>query len=672
MRPRSSDLAVALLFVVLSVLMTWPLARNLSRAASDWGDPFLNACYLDWDVYAATHSGVRLFDAPVFYPNHDTLAFSEHLCGLALFAAPMLWLGASPITAANLLWILGFAFTGFAAYLLGRIVTDSLGAGIAGGIFAAFVPWRFGQLPHLQIALAGWLPLMIVALLHFEKQRSWRNTALFGAAFFMNGWTNLHYFVFGSVAIALTVPIVLKRDARSYLKIGVVTALALVLLLPFLLPYREAQRLYHIRGNIAETRHYSAEPRDWLFVPEANRFYAPQQSSDGPNEPERRLFPGYLSLLLAAAGLLRREAGSFMGRAIGALWVALGFFGSLGLNGSLHPLLMNAFAIFNGIRVPARWAVIAYFGLALLVAVGVKNLAALWERRVEEGWRTYAILPTVSLALLFELRAAPIRWYLAPRDTPAVYRWLKSVPMHGGVAHLPFGEAQDEYLYMLHETTHHRPMLNGWGFNPPSTAAITALAQRNPIPDALMDELEKSRCSLLLVHAGRIPAAADFVKRQMARGRLLFVRRFDEGILGDYVFAVRRIEPDARPGDLSIVQRYLTGMRDGSEAPFGFQDVPPTIENGAFDLHGWSIARGGVARVTVWFEQHSIPIEAALAPRPVLVRAFPRFAARETMSFRLTLSRRPDGIRELTDYEIEIVGRDGQSALLPDTQLTWR
>ena len=75
MRRRSTDVAVALLFIVLSIAMTWPLARNLSRAVSDWGDPYLNACYLDWDIYAATHLGVRLFDAPVFYPNRNTLAF---------------------------------------------------------------------------------------------------------------------------------------------------------------------------------------------------------------------------------------------------------------------------------------------------------------------------------------------------------------------------------------------------------------------------------------------------------------------------------------------------------------------------------------------------------------------------------------------------------------------
>jgi hypothetical protein len=367
MRRRSTDLAVALLFIVLSVVMTWPLARNLSRAVSDWGDPYLNACYLDWDIYSATHLGTRLFDAPVFYPNHNTLAFSEHLCGIAIFAAPMRWLGTGPITAENLLWILGFAFTGFATYLLGRMITQSPGAGVVAGIFAAFVPWRFMQLPHVQVAFGGWLPLMIVALLHFGRERTWRNAALFGAVFFMNGWTNLHYFVFGSVAIALTALIVLRRDDRAYLKIAASTIVAVVLLLPFLLPYRAAMEQYHMRGDINETRHYSALPGDWLYVSDMNRFYAPLQTDDGPAEQERRLFPGYLAVILAMLGIW---FGRGTPRTIGILWTALGFFGSLGLNGWFHPLLFNALGVFRGIRVPARWAVIAYFGIAILAALG--------------------------------------------------------------------------------------------------------------------------------------------------------------------------------------------------------------------------------------------------------------------------------------------------------------
>ena len=628
--------AVALLFIILSIAMTWPLARNMSRAVSDWGDPYLNACYLDWDVYAATHVGAHLFDAPVFYPNHDTLAFSEHLCGIAIFAAPLRWLGAGPITAANILWILGFAFTGFGTYILGRSITGSTGAGIVAGIFAAFVPWRFMQLPHLQIAWGGWLPLMVAALLHFARERTWRNAALFGAVFFMNGWTNLHYFVFGSLAIALATPIALRRDDRAYLKIAASTLVAVAMLLPFLLPYRRAMERYHMRGDIGETRHYSAVAGDWLYVTERNRFYAPMQTSDGPAEAERKLFPGYLGVMLAMVGVaFGRQARAPVATQIGVLWTVIGFLGSLGLNGWFHSALFNALGIFRGIRVPARWAVIAYFGIAILAAIGAKVCGA----------DTPVCAVLLAIALLFELRAAPIRWYLAPRDTPAVYTWLRTAPMRGGVAHLPFGNESDEYLYMLHETAHHRPMLNGWGFNPPSTEGIAKLAQQNPMPDALMDRLEASKCSLLILHADRAIGGREFVQRQVARGRLVFLRRFDDGILGDYVYAVRKMEPDAKPGVL----------RERNEIPFGYLDsVSP-------DVRGWASAPDGVARVTLWIDNHSIAIPATLAPDPIVMRHF----RMDAVSFR-------GRVDKDTDLEVEIISRNGHSTLLPNVSVSAR
>ena len=629
MRRRSTDVAVAILFVVLSVAMTWPLARNLSRAVTGWGDPYLNACYLDWDVWSATHLGTRLFDAPVFYPNRNTLAFTEHLCGIAIFAAPLRWLGAGPITVTNILWILGFAFTGFGTYILGRMITGSPGAGIVAGIFAAFVPWRFLQLEHLQIAVAGWLPLMIAALLHFAKERTWRNAALFGVIFFMNGWTNLHYFVFGAVAIALAAPFALGRDDRAYVKLATSAIVAVVLLLPFLLPYRTAMEQYHMRRDIAETRHYSAMPGDWLYVTERNRFYAPMQTNDGPLEAERRLFPGYLGVMLAMLGIWY---GRGPARSIGILWTILGYLGSLGLNGWFHTALFNALGSFRGIRVPARWAVIAYFGIAMLAALGAQR------------FRFAQVL--IAIALLFELRAAPIRWYLAPRDTPAVYTWLRSAPMRGGIAHLPFGNEQDEFEYMLFETAHHRPTLNGWGFNPPSTNAIVPLAQRNPIPDALMDQLERWRCSLLVVHNDRAIGARDFVRRQLARGRLVFVRHFDEGIFGDDVYAVRKNEPDAKPGV----------MTQRTQIPFGYlAELKP-------EVRGWACAPDGVSRVVLWIDQHSVAIPVTIAPDPYVTWRF----GMPAITFRARLPERD------TDLEVEIISRGGHSTLMRNVSVSAR
>jgi hypothetical protein len=332
-------------------------------------------------------------------------------------------------------------------------------------------------------------------------------------------------------------------------------------------------------------------------------------------------------------------------RSIALLWTILGFLGSLGLNGWFHSALFNSLGVFRGIRVPARWAVIAYFGVAMLAALGT-NAVARWtpsppaplpspRERVAEGRVRVAL---IAIALLLELRAAPIHWFLAPRDTPAVYTWLRTAPMRGAIAHLPFGVERDEFEYMLHETAHHRPMLNGWGFNPPSTTAILALARQSPIPDALMDRLEASKCSLVIVHNDRAIAEKEFVRRQVARGRLVFIRRFDNGILGDDVYAVRSNEPNAKPG--VRVER--------NSIPFGYlATVRPEVT-------GWASAPEGVARVTLWIDNHSVAIPASLTPAPWVERRLQMPA----VTFRGT-------VHNATDLEVEIIGRDGKSTLLP-------
>jgi hypothetical protein len=172
------DAGAAAFFLALAVAMTWPLARILTRGVSDPGDPYHLSWVLDWDWYATFHKPLHLFQANIFYPTPDTLAYSEHLYGMAVFLFPLRAFGIGALTAHNIALLLGFAFSGFAAYLLGRSVTGSAIGGVAAGIFYAYLPWKFTQLPHVHNIWSGWLPLMLVALVHCARRPGWRSAAL--------------------------------------------------------------------------------------------------------------------------------------------------------------------------------------------------------------------------------------------------------------------------------------------------------------------------------------------------------------------------------------------------------------------------------------------------------------------------------------------------------------
>lgn len=480
---QKHHLAAAAIFVTLSVVMTWPLAPRITHAVADPSDPFINIWILDWDQYATFHRPLSLFDANIFYPARDTLALSENLYGIALLLMPFRLAGASPVTAYNIAMLGGFAFSGFAAYLLGVRLTGSFAAGIAAGVFHAFVPFRFTHLPHVQHVFAGWVPLLIVTLLAYIDRPSWRTAILFAVVFLMNGLTNIHWLLFGSFAIGATALLFAINGVRRWRELIVAACVAGALLTPFLIPYARVART--MSRTWSETKSYSATWSDWLVSSSANRVYAALH--DEAVNPERRLFPGVLAIAcaLAALSLGRRYP---RGVTLGVLWTVIGILGSLGLNFGFHQFLFDAVPGFRGIRVPARWAEIAYIGMAMLVAVTVAFIAR--RRR----W----IAAVIPLLFLVELDAAPIRWYRAPIETPEVYRWLATQNVRA-VAELPMNTFESEYFYTFYAVSHHKNIVNGVsGAVPPEFARLSELSKTSR--QAFVKELRRIGCDLLIEH----------------------------------------------------------------------------------------------------------------------------------------------------------------------------
>ena len=119
----------------MAVLHSWPLASDPSHLAR-----------LDNRRCGAQYLGRRrgwrtpcraircdLFEAPIFYPEHHSLAFSEHMFVPVGDGRAALWSGVSPVLVYNLLIIAGLALSGWSMYLLMRRWTGSEWAGIVAG-----------------------------------------------------------------------------------------------------------------------------------------------------------------------------------------------------------------------------------------------------------------------------------------------------------------------------------------------------------------------------------------------------------------------------------------------------------------------------------------------------------------------------------------------------------
>jgi hypothetical protein len=666
---RTAHLYAAIVCAALAVAMTWPLVFEIDRNVIYPGDPYINTWVLDWDWHATFHHPSHLFDANAFYPARDSLAFSENLYGIALLLFPLRALGVPPLMAHNIAMLLGFAFCSFAAYLLGRRITGCWIAGIAAGIFYAYVPWRFTQLPHLQHVFSGWLPMMIVALLHYADRPTWRRAALFAGAFLMNGLTNIHWLLLGSLAIALTVPIAVRKP-RDWARIAVCTLIALTLLTPFLIPYVRVAKLYGMQRSWEEAKHYSATLRDWLNPGTTNRFYV--RFVDTKIDPERWLFPGALGIALSVFGLaaactvrLRRADPSDSARRsralhviIAVLWIALGVIGSLGLHTFFHRFLFEHVPGFRAIRVPARWANIGYVGMSMLIALAVSY------RR--------ALAYVVAVLFLIELHAAPIRWYSVAPEPPPVYRWL-ATQKRARIIELPLGFGDFEYLFMFRATVHHRPIVNGMsGFAPPETTKLVDLWTSGH-DDELLDELQHIGVNVIVVHADllgdRGKEIRAWLRHHLDAGRLQFAGRFNASVLGDWAFEIGG-PPQPRTADL---ERFLDDQLTYTSGTFGLLDYPrygePVPQNAMFS--GWALSPWGIRKVDLLFNNGLVRLPTTLTEDRGLSKGLPWYPQTPRPRFIATFNKRPPGVRPDTDVQVEITDGRGNKTVLEGRPIVW-
>jgi hypothetical protein len=567
-RKVRSELLIFLGFVALTALMTWPWVLHLRNAVADEGDSYAHAYFLWWDYHQTFHNPLHLFDATIFYPYQNTLAFGENDYGISLLFFPLFALGLRPLTVYSVAAFLSFPFSGYGAFRLGRTLSGSSAVGWIAGIVFAFIPYRFQHLSHLPLIFAGWIPLLFEALVLFMRQRTWKRVSWLGLAFVMNALTCLTWFVLTLIPFAISVIILARRegalrDRSMWIRASIASVVSSLVLLPFLLPFRQVARLYGFVRTEAEVRSYSALPLNWLAAPAVNKLWHGMGAAWA--DYEMVLFPGLLPLLLMLAAFIlfrprtEPDTESLLGRrnevlVHGIVWGALGFMGSFGLNFVFHRALFEFVPLFRSMRVAVRWAMICYLGLALLTGFGAVRLAQLLKRHWPK-LRPSLIVAVLALAILFEQRVAPLPLVYGDVDPDALTLYLKATRMSGGIVELPAGERS--HRYMLRAADHGHPLVDARdSFSPPIEQEIESLTMSQRIPNQLLDLLETIPTSYVTVHNSLISperrlALQTFLNGGIAAGRLRFVKSFAGGSRfgireRNDLYAVLKTEPNAR------------------------------------------------------------------------------------------------------------------------------
>src|SRR5688500_9648147 len=195
--------------VLLAIVHTWPLAtapHQLSR--HDNADVMLNEWIVAWVQHQLPRAPLHLFEGNIFYPAHDTLAYSEPLIVPALMGAPVRWLGGSPVLVHNVLVIVGLALSALAAYALVFAWTkDGVSSLIAPSAFA-FNTHLLLRTTHLQALHAYGLPLALLATDRLVVTHRTRHAWWLALWLTVLAYTSLYLAVFG---VVLTTTAILVR-----------------------------------------------------------------------------------------------------------------------------------------------------------------------------------------------------------------------------------------------------------------------------------------------------------------------------------------------------------------------------------------------------------------------------------------------------------------------------
>ena len=477
---------------LIACAFTYPYVVNFTNAGRlDTNDGRWSIWVVSWVAHALTSDPLNVYDANIYYPHRNALAFSEGNLVEGAIAAPAWLLTKNPYAAHNFFFLVSFILSSVATYYLVRYLTGSRGAGAIAGVLFAYCPFVFARQAHSQLLMIGLLPWSMLAFHRLIERTTVVRAIELGVVLWLTGLACAYYGIFaggmvafGSVMFALTRR--RWREPRYWAAIAVAAAVCIGLTVPLFLPYLEMQERTGFARSLNDARAYSANAGAWLASSAwAHRWWLPYLQRPYMPDFSEVLFPGILAMTFGLAGAwiggrrvsapvtmpatlrpsrLERDVVWFY-----AISAAVAFWISLGPSYGLYTLLHHTVPVFSFLRAPARTGIVVTLCLVVLASVAMIRLI-----RGPRGTAVFAVLFALAVADQFR---APLRMREAP-PLPNVYHTLARLP-RGPVIEFPYWYERPAYPrhaeYMITSAYHWQPLINGYSDHIPQDFRETAL-----------------------------------------------------------------------------------------------------------------------------------------------------------------------------------------------------
>lgn len=552
--------ALFLVFLLLSVALTWPFVLNLNTAVENDGDLPTGIWGVTWIARKAFTEPSTLLDAPFYHPHRRTLLFGLHNYMLGMIYAPFYYATGKPVAAWNLLYLTTLALNGFAMFLFVRYLTGRRLPGVISGLVFAFCPLRFGLYGFTAFQSTYWMPISLLFMgLYFDEESRGRRKLRFlllGFLFYLFQFlTDLVLGIYFAFVFFPYVAFLLFRSRRGlrgagYFKLGVTALIFVVLIALINSPYllRGGGERENIVRSLDEIQELSADVSSYLAAPPSNLLYGRLTRNFWIHGMDFNLI-GITAYALAVCGLFRLRPAK---KRLCLRWrggkrplcslrpgvrrepIAWFFFlifllvVLLSLGPEMHffrrPVCvgpyMALYSLLPFIRVlrTLGWmAVAALFCLSVISGYGADAVLG-WASRRHKDHRHLASSLIVILLLAESVHYPPTTFgqplARIPGEVPAVYRWLIEEGAQGPIIELPMPWEPEEVaggshgldsMYVYWSLFHGRRLVNGYSsFYPPEYQTVVNQMKLFPSRETI-EILRLLGVRYVLVHTDKVP-----------------------------------------------------------------------------------------------------------------------------------------------------------------------
>ena len=261
-------------------------------------------------------------------------------------------------------------------FLLVRALTGRIDAALIGGTIFALYPYRFEHYSHLELQMTMWMPLALLGLHRTLAGGRWRDGLATGVAFALQTLSSLYYGCFLAVFMVVlggALWLGRGRPRPPVLPLAAGAVLAAVLVAPVAVAYIASRPMMGTREE-GTIQFYSAE--------------APTTSTRTTATGCMPVGPGRATPNGSCSLASRRSCCAValwpplsVTRIAYVLSLGVAVDGSFGFNGATFTSLHATLSPFKGLRVPARFSLLAGMTLSILAGYGAARLFERWPRR---------------------------------------------------------------------------------------------------------------------------------------------------------------------------------------------------------------------------------------------------------------------------------------------------